>query len=316
MRDFSVHRKPPNYPKKNLKKLLIVSLAVFIVPIIFNFLPKQNLQDKSWVPTDTQNIKVKQELKKITSAKDLVKEIELLMRNTEGSYSVYVYNLRKKEGFGVNEEMVLTAASLNKIPILAALYHLAGKNEIDLEKIIVLQEKDRQDYGTGSIRYDPIGTPYSIKTLARLMMEQSDNTAAYLLGTPIIGLDKIQNLINSWGLKQTSLNDNKTSAKDMSLLLTKMYQGEITNNSLTAEMIGFMDKTDFDDRIPAGLPEGTRYYHKTGDEIGKIHDAGIIDLPNNPYYLGILTTDITDEETTKRNLAQISKLVYSYMSNL
>ncbi|MBI4991440.1 serine hydrolase [Candidatus Gottesmanbacteria bacterium] len=212
--------------------------------------------------------------------------------------------------------MMITAASVNKIAILAALYFLAGKGEIDLEKIVILQQEDIQDYGTGTIRYDPTGTPYSLKTLARLMMEKSDNTAAYLLGNVTIGIDKIQQLVDSWGLTQTNIMDNKTSAKDMGLLLTKMYLGQITTKPLTLEMFGFMDKSDFDDRIAAGIPEGIKVYHKTGDEIGKIHDAGIVVLPNHPYYIGIFSTDITDEEDTKRTEAQISDLVFNYMRRL
>jgi beta-lactamase class A len=318
MRDFSVHRTPQNYPKKKLKVIVIIFLAILVIPAIFNFLPKKSKQNTP-LPIDINNnpIKIiKPTAKKMTSSKELLQEIEVLLRKNEGTYSVYIYDLKTNTGFGVNEEMVLTAASVNKIPILAALYYLAGKNEIDLEKTITLQEKDIQDYGTGSIRYDPVGSVYSLKTLARLMMEQSDNTAAYLLGTPIIGFKKIQNLIESWELRQTSMNDNKTSAKDMSILLTKMYRGEITNKALTSEMLTFMDKTDFDDRIPAGLPEGIKYYHKTGDEVGKVHDVGIIDIPDHPYYLGILTTDSTNEENTKKSLSEISKLVYEYMSKL
>jgi len=199
---------------------------------------------------------------------------------------------------------------------LAALYHLAGKNEVDLEKIVILQKDDIQDYGTGSIRYDPIGTPYSLKTLARLMMEKSDNTAAYILSNLVIGIDKIQTLIDSWGLTQTSMADNKTSAYDISILMVKMYQGEITSKALTAEMLDFMDKSDFEDRIPAGIDVGVKVYHKTGDEIGKIHDAGIVDLPGRPYFLAIFTLDMTDEELTKKNQAEISKIVFEYMRSL
>ena len=148
------------------------------------------------------------------------------------------------------------------------------------------------------------------------MMEKSDNTAAYILGSQILGLDKIQDYINSLGLTQTSMQDNKTSTVDMANLMLKIYQGKITNKALNAEMLDFMDTSDFDDRIPKGVPEGVKVYHKTGDEVGKIHDVGIVDLPLHPYYLGILTIDMIDDTVTKNNLAQISKLVYEYMKNL
>jgi beta-lactamase class A len=112
------------------------------------------------------------------------------------------------------------------------------------------------------------------------------------------------------------MTNNKTSAHDMAMLLTKMYKGEITKPSLTAEMLGFMEKSDYDDRLPAGLPNNIKIYHKTGDEVGKLHDVGIINLPGKPYYLGIFTTDITDEKKTKQIMAGISRLVFDYMEKL
>ncbi len=253
----------------------------------------------------------------IVSKDELLSAISKKEKEDGGTFSVYIYDINKKNGFGIDENTVMTAASVNKIAILAALYQLAGQGEIDLDKVIILQPDDIQDYGSGSMRYATPGTPYSLKTLARLMMEQSDNTAAYLLANLVLTQDKIQSLVDSWGLHQTNMIDNQTSVKDMSILLTKMYKGEITTKPLTAEMLGFMDKSDFDDRIPQGIPEnsGIKIYHKTGDDIGKIHDVGIIDLPDRPYYLGIMTTDTTDVGKTNKTMVNISGLVYNYMKN-
>ena len=206
-------------------------------------------------------------------------------------------------------------ASVNKIPILATLYAMASNGEIDIDRQVKLQEDDVQDYGTGSIRYDPIGTLYSLKTLARLMMEKSDNTAAHILGKIILKEDKVQEYEDSCGMTQTSMKDNKTSASDMKILLSKIYDGEIANPALSSEMLDFLHGSDFEDRIPQDLPTGTKVYHKTGDETGKIHDVGIVDITDNTYYIGILTIDMKDEKKTKKNIAKISQLIYDYMKD-
>lgn len=195
------------------------------------------------------------------SPEEILQKIDQQTQKTSGTYSVYIFDINKNTGFGINEQMVTDAASVNKIPIIAALYYLAGTEDIDLEKIVVPQPKDISD-GTGSIRYDPPGTPYSIKTLARLMMEKSDNTAAYILGSHIVGLQRIQDLIGSWGLTQTDMFKNTSSVKDQAKILIKVYKGEITSHALTAEMLDFMNISDFDDRLPKGLPEGVKIFHK------------------------------------------------------
>lgn len=254
----------------------------------------------------------------LTSAKNKKKEpllpqIEAITSKKNGTFSVYVVELATGKEYAINKEMVVDGASVNKIPILAAIYHQAGEGEIDLEKIIVLQPDDIQNYGSGSIQYDSPGTPYSIKTLARLMMEKSDNTAAYILGSQVMGLDTITALNKVWGLTQTDMYKNSTSNKDIAIVLTKMFRGEITSPALTAEMLDFMNTSDFDDRIPRNLPEGTVVYHKTGDQVGKIHDAGIVALAGKPYYIGVFTTDMTDVESTKETIGEISKVVFDYM---
>lgn len=303
-----------NHGKINLKAiaLLFIFIATLTFLAITKLMPVTRL-NKSQISSPT-SIQISEKPK--SNDKDLVQRIEKEITNGSGTYTVFVYDINNHQEYGINENTVLTAASTIKIPILAVLYYLADRDEIDLEKIVIPQKGDIQDWGSGTIRYDPPGTPYSIKTLARLMMEKSDNTAAYILSNQIIGNNKIQKIIEDWGLTQTDMVNNKTSARDISILLIKMYKGEITNKALTAEMLGFMDASDYDDRIPQGLPENVKFYHKTGNEIGKVHDAAIVDIPKHPYYLGIFTIDITDEETAKKIMIAISKTVYDYMSRL
>jgi len=246
---------------------------------------------------------------------NLLKEVKKILEEKTGSYSFFVYDLKTGESFGINQEMIFTAASVNKIPILASLYYLTGKGEVDLDEKVTIQQADIQDYGTGKIRYEGVGTVYSLKSLARLMIEKSDNTAAHILGVKI-SLEKIQELCQSWGLTQTSIVENKTSNKDMAALLSKMYKGEITNPAANAEMLGFMDESDFEDRLPRFLPEETKVYHKTGDEIGFVHDVGIVDLPGRPYYIGVLTSDVKDETLAKEAIATASKLTFDYLKKL
>ena len=279
-----------------------LNIQKFIVPVIDSF-----ALTASEIKADkNKNIPVSELKNKI------LKELD----QATGSYSVYFYDLTTGENFGINEQSILVAASVNKIPILAAVYHLAGKGVMDLDRVIVPQSKDIQDYGTGVIRYDKSGSSYSIKTLARLMMEKSDNTAAYLLASVIVGIDEVQKLVESWGMAQTDMISNKTSVKDIFIITEKMYQGEITSPELTREMIDFMDDSDFEDRIPKGVPSTITVYHKTGDEVRTVHDAGIVVLPDRPYFLGVMTTDITSEEETKEQIARISKIVFSQVADL
>lgn len=287
---------------------------VFIFLLLLSLFVSMKLRNRNLAPIKAVSLSPQQNVLK--NSQELTSVLKNIISKKEGTYSVFFEDFTLRETVGINEEMIVTAASVNKIPILAALYYLADQGEIDLERRITLQEKDIQDYGTGIIRYDKPGTVYSLKTLARLMMEKSDNTASYILASQVIGLNKLQKLVDSWGLKQTDMVKNKTSNKDMAKLLKLMFQGKIAKQALTSEMIGFMDDSDFEDRLPTSLSHEIKVYHKIGNEIGFVHDVGIIDLENKPYYLGILTSDISNEEEATKTIAEISRLVFDYQKSI
>ncbi len=229
------------------------------------------------------------------------------------NYSVYVVDLNSNFEMGINESSIYDGASVNKIPILVALYHEASKGNIDFSDTITMQAKDIQDYGTGSMRYDAAGTVYSIKTMARLMIQKSDNTAAYILANHIVGLDKIQAYIENLGTTQTDMEENTTSNKDIAILFKKIFDGTVANKALTEEMIGFLKDTDFEDRLPAQLPDDATTYHKIGTGVGAVHDVGVVARGNTKYYIGVFTSNIQDEERTSEEVAQVSRAVYDFM---
>lgn len=264
--------------------------------------------------TQTQQAPAFSLFSKKKSPQDLLDKIDKVVGADVKNYSVLIDNLTAPFVAGVSENEIYIAASVNKIPILAALYYQAQKGVIDLDEVITVQASDIQDYGTGSIRYEGAGSTYSIKTLAKLMIKQSDNTAAYILANGVIGFDKLQELVDQWGLTQTDMTENKTSNKDMATLFRKIYENKITNKANTDEMLSFFKNTDFETRLPAQLPEGVNVYHKIGSEVRNIHDIGIVTFGKVAYYIGVFTNEVTDDTTAEKTIANISKVVYEYMN--
>ncbi len=299
-----------------IKKIIGIALIlVTAILLIRSALPKRSGAIVSPIPDEKEETAsfLSKLFTKKKSPEDLREKIQIAVNNRWKNYSVYVKDFNSIFSMGINETVIFTAASINKVPIISALYYYAGKGEIDLDERVTIQTGDIQDFGTGSIRYDPQGSVYAIKTLAKLAIEQSDNTAAYVLGNYTIGIDKVQSLMNQWGLTQTDMVNNKTSNRDIALLFEKMYKEEITNAASTQEVLAFFKDTDFEDRLPALLPKTTTVYHKIGNEIAVLHDAGIVTDGTTTYYIGVFTSDITDDEESKKIIAEISKLVYDYL---
>lgn len=243
-------------------------------------------------------------------------EIETIIQKQKGNYSVLLVDYATDFRFGINDAEIYTAASVNKVPIIATLYTLANNSKIDLDETITLQEEDLQDYGTGRLRYEKPGSVYSLKTLAKLALQQSDNTAAKIISTRI-GVDTIQKTIEEWGLTQTDMVNNKTSLSDMAILFHKIYSGDVTNPGRTKELLQFMTDTDFEDRIPHLLPETAKAYHKSGDAVGSVHDVGIVEHKGRIYFIGILTADVGNQgNETKGAIAAIAKRLFDFAETL
>ncbi len=234
--------------------------------------------------------------------------IAKLLKSEKGSYSIYYKDLKTGTTFGINENEVLTAASLNKLPIIAYLYNRASLGKVNIEDKVIIQDSDIQNYGTGSIQYGGAGQSFSLKTLAKLSLEQSDNTAAHVLGIRL-DLSNVQKYIDSLGFVSTDMANDKTTAREMGKLLELIYNHKVANEALTKELLDFMEGTDFEDRIPSELPKNVNVYHKTGDAIGMIHDVAIVD-GKSPFILAFLTSDITDETHAKQTIGKIAKYIY------
>lgn len=245
---------------------------------------------------------------------DITARLKAIVAGQKGTYAICVVDLASQQWYGFAALDRLDAASVNKLAILAAVYYQAGLGRLDLNQIVTTTPDDIQDYGTGSIRYDRVGSSYSLRTLSKLMIEQSDNTASYLLAN-VVGIDTIQGLLTSWGLLTTTVGDDTTSARDTSILLEMIYRKQITTPTLTAEMVDFLTNTDFKDRIPALLPPDVLVGHKIGNHVGVLNDAGIVYLVGRPYVIVMLGQNV--DETQGLGLEQtMSKAVYDFQSSL
>ena len=84
---------------------------------------------------------------------------------------------------------------------------------------------------------------------------------------------------------------------------------------MSEEMLAFLKDSDFEDRIPALLPKDAVVYHKIGTAVGEVHDAGVVVYGKTKYYIGIFTKDIGDEEQAANLMADVSKIIFDYMTH-
>jgi len=238
----------------------------------------------------------------------VLEEIKNLTSQLLGTYGVYVYRFEDGKEYGLHQNEIFPAASLMKLPVILTLYQEAEAGKINLEEEYKLLEKDKRG-GAGVLQSRPAGEVYTYRKLAELMGQYSDNTANNVL-VKILGPEKIQQTIDNLGMKKTNFAEYETTPQDIGLFFRKLYEGGVVTSQHKEEILKFLTKTGFEDRIPAGIPKEVRVAHKIGTEIGVFSDAGIV-FSQKPFVLVIMSREAKESEA-KEVLPKIAKAVWEW----
>jgi len=229
-----------------------------------------------------------------------------MIKPLRGKYGIFFQDLESKNSFEINGEEIFTAASLIKLPVILTLYREAEAGRINLDEVYKLQNSDKSS-GAGSLQYKSLGFEITFRQMAELMGKQSDNTAFNIVSRKL-GKEKIQELIDALGMKNTSFDENETSPEDIGLFFRKLYGEGIIYEKDKDEILSFITNTIWEDRIPAGVPKGVKVSHKIGTEVGVISDAGIV-FAQKPFILVIMSQEANEIEA-KKALPEITKKIY------
>lgn len=218
------------------------------------------------------------------------------------------------------------AASLIKLPILAAAFYAVGEKKISLEEVVTIQKKDVAG-GSGKLKALSLPRKFTFAQLLELMISSSDNTATNKV-IEILDFEYINSIFKRLGLTDTTLVrkmmdfsqrkdgiENYTSAADISYLLEKIYRRGLVNQRLSKLALSFLKKQKVNDRLPRYLPAEVVVAHKTGLERGVVHDAGIIFTSKRDYLICVLVKGGKSYAPAKKFIAQLSLLAYNLITD-
>ena len=202
-----------------------------------------------------------------------------------------------------HEHRALPAASLIKLPILAAFWESVEAGRLDPAERVSVSAQARVE-GTGVLKALAPGLQQTWSDLATLMITVSDNVATNLV-IDRLGMDAIQAWIDKAGLAETRLEprmmdrtamragqSNWTSAADMETLLSAVAAGTCVSSEASREMRRALEAQQIQDRLPRRLAEGVRVANKTGNFADVIHDAGIVTWPGGMLAVAVLTQGV------------------------
>lgn len=246
--------------------------------------------------------------KKIQEMEILKNELQEYIKGFNGQYGIYYINLVDGCEFGINDTDEYIAASTVKIPINLYLYKKIENGSIKPEDTMTYLQKDYEG-GTGIIQGKKVGTKFTVRELSALSIKYSDNIATNML-IRLLGRMNYKNFMRELGGTVVSDNKNISCPKDMAVYMKKVYDFYKADEKLGGQLIDDLENTVFKDRIPKLLPEDIKVAHKIGNQIGALHDVGIV-FSEKPYIISVMSKNVTEAEAYDV-IANISKKIYDF----
>ena len=238
--------------------------------------------------------------------------------------SVFVWDYKTNNYADMNGGEMFSAASIIKIPVLLQLFKSIEAGQVSLTDKMILTEYYRAE-GSGDLQFKAENSKYSLDTLARVMITNSDNSATNMIMAKIGSMVDVNRGIRDWGLQSTHVNNwlpdlegtNHTTAKDLTRMLYNIDNSKFLSPTSTEKIFEYMGHVKNNRLIQAGLGDGATFLHKTGD-IGKmLGDAGIVTMPNGrKYIVVILANRPYNSPDGKDFIVKASEIIYNYMGTL
>ena len=262
-------------------------------------------------------------------------DIRALARSVPGTLvEVAYHDLGSGDTLFVNADTIVHAASTMKVPVMLRLYRESDGGSLALDRQLPLVNDFASIVDGSRYSLDPkvdgdtalyaqVGQQITLRELVRHMIVRSSNLATNTL-VALANPDSVNAMDRAFGANRILVlrgvedqkafdagRNNVTTARDLATLLTALETGRAASAPSTAEMRSILLAQEFNEKIPAGLPAGTRVAHKTGDITGTRHDAAIVyPAGRAPYVLVVLTRGFKQESTADSLIAEISRRVY------
>jgi beta-lactamase class A len=262
--------------------------------------------------------------------------LERIVRDSGATVAVFLSDPVSGFLVAVNPDLRFHAASTMKLPVLLELGRRIDAGEMRWTDSIPVKNSfasivdgspfslDRSGDGDTTV-YGFLGMRLPLRQLAHRMIVRSSNLATNLL---IERLDatRVTALIRRLGadsmLVLRGVEDGKayaqrlnntTTARDLGTLLLALAGGRALRSGTTTELLGILEAQEYNDGIPAGLPQGTRVAHKTGWITATWHDAALVYPAGDarPYALVILSRGIPEQASGMALQADLARMAHA-----
>jgi beta-lactamase class A len=260
--------------------------------------------------------------------KKLQTRITELLKGFHGDVGIYVHDLKKGKVVAINADSVFPTASMIKIPILIGVMNKIDKGELQYHQELIYKD---------SLLYEGVDILGSFKNnekiemskVMMLMLTMSDNTASLWLQSLAGTGTRINELMDSLGMKTTRVNSRtpgreanrtqygwgQTSPFEMATLMEKIVKGEVANKNVSAWILRLLGRNYWDEVAISQIPSDVFVASKSGAVDACRNEVLFVNGKHCRYVFCICTNNNQDQSWDNNNEAwqltrKLSKLLW------
>lgn len=204
-----------------------------------------------------------------------------------GHTGFYYKNLTTGFEYGVREDDAFLAASVIKLPLYLHVLKRAEQGSLSMEQKITIKETDKVPI-CGALTLFTEDVCVDVRTLCRLMISISDNTATNVL-IRLCGIEETNQAFRAMGLKQTMLRrclfnreasaagiQNTIAPAEMGMLLEQLYHKDFAGEQVCHEALTTLGLQQVDHKLNGKICGQVDIAHKTGEDDQLSNDVGIV----------------------------------------
>jgi beta-lactamase class A len=264
--------------------------------------------------------------------KKLASQLNELLKGFHGDVGIYVHDLKKNRIVAINADTVFPTASMVKVPILTGIMRKIEDGELQYHQ--VLTYKDSLLYaGVDLLGSFKNNEKVELSKVMMLMLTMSDNTASLWLQSLAGTGTRINQLMDSLGLKDTRVNSRtpgreanrtqngwgQTTPREMATLIEKIVNKEVVNPTASEKMLRLLGRNYWDEEAISQIPTDVFIASKSGAVDATRNEVLYVNSKKSPYIFCICTKNNADKSWEQSNEAwvmtkAVSKLLWEYFN--
>ena len=262
--------------------------------------------------------------------KKLTLKVTELLQGFKGDVGIYIHDLHRNKIVAINADTIYPAASMVKVPILVGMMDKLLKQEFQYHQTLSYTKDLFYDDGdiVGNLKDS---AKIELSKVLMLMLTTSDNTASLWLQKLAGTGTRINQLMDSIGLKYTRVNSRttgrendrtkfgwgQTTPREMALLMEMIANKKLLGDSASSAMLRLLGRNYWDEQALSQIPADVFVASKNGAVNASRSEVLYVKSDDARYVFCICTKNIKDTSWGNDNEAwvltmKLSKLLWEY----